>query len=288
MMKCFMNCLFVRHLTNLDFTYLDSERGLVGETWIVDLELTGELDAQGMVFDFGQVKKVIRQAVEGTLDHRLVVPEAMQGLEWSEHSGRVHLSAHSPRGFLAALELPVQAVVRVPGERLDRTALEHWIAAQIRPVLPENARDLRLRLYPEPIQGASYHYSHGLRKHQGPCQRIAHGHRSRIEIEINGQRSQLLEYQWAKRWKDIYLVSRDDIAGRIENAGITCLDIRYTAQEGDYRLILPASRAYVLPTDTTVELIADHIADTLHTQHPDARIRVRAYEGVNKGAIAER
>jgi 6-pyruvoyl-tetrahydropterin synthase len=50
--------LFVDHLTVTYFSYLDFERGIVGESWIVDIELTGNLDNQGMVFDFGRVKKI--------------------------------------------------------------------------------------------------------------------------------------------------------------------------------------------------------------------------------------
>ncbi|HBC34035.1 MAG TPA: 6-pyruvoyl tetrahydropterin reductase, partial [Marinobacter adhaerens] len=51
---------------------------------------------------------------------------------------------------------------------------------------------------------------------------------------------------------------------------------------------LPEDRVYMLDTDTTVELIAAHMADKLKVEFATDTIRVKAYEGVGKGAIAER
>ena len=41
-----------------------------------------------------------------------------------------------------------------------------------------------------------------------------------------------------------------------------------------------------MPGDTTVELIAIHMADILASEHPNEQWKVRAFEGVEKGAIA--
>ena len=52
--------LFVDNLTNVDFSFLHPQRGLMGESWLVQLELDGSLNDQGMICDFGIVKKEVK------------------------------------------------------------------------------------------------------------------------------------------------------------------------------------------------------------------------------------
>ena len=61
----------------------------------------------------------------------------------------------------------------------------------------------------------------------------------------------------------------------------------YDAPQGHFELTLPKSVCYLMPTDTTVECIAAHIAQVLHDEEPSRRITVKAFEGLNKGAIFE-
>ena len=141
----------------------------------------------------------------------------------------------------------------------------------------------------EVIEGPYYHYVHGLKKHLGNCQRIAHGHRSPIRIDRNGKRDEALEGYWAKLWQDIYVGSEEDVVRRhVEDDGVAYITFEYEANQGEFSLTLPEKRVYMMSTDTTVEFIAAHIADQLKAEYPSDTILVRAYEGVGKGAIASR
>jgi len=283
-----MNELFVDNLTVIDFAYLDAHRGLVGESWIVDLVLDGELDEQGMVFDFSSVKRTIKRVIDELVDHRLAVP--------SDYAGLVHDSAN-PDEFTWILSNgerihhsgPEEAVVFVPGERVLPSAVALLLQEALREVLPANVRAITLELREDEIDGAYYHYVHGLKKHRGNCQRIAHGHRSPLKIWRAGRRDHTLEQQWARRWTDIYLASDEDISHRSVDAdGTAYLSFEYEANQGEFALTMPESRVYRMTTDTTVEWIAAHLADRCKADYPDDDILVRAYEGVGKGAMARR
>src|SRR5690606_37773354 len=128
--------------------------------------------------------------------------------------------------------------------------------------------------------------SHGLKKHDGNCQRIAHGHRSRIDIWEDGEKSAQLETLWAERWRDIYIGTREDLTMQPVVDDENYYRFRYTSAQGEFELTLPQRCCYLLDTDTTVEFLATHIAQQTALENPGKSIRVKAFEGINKGAIA--
>ena len=283
-----MNHLFVDNLTVIDFAYLDSSRGLVGESWIVDVVLGGELDEQGMVFDFSSVKRTIKRIIDERVDHRLVVPASYAGLEVSPEAADT-LTWALTDGTRIIHRAPQEAFVMVPGESLESSAVASLLENELKQVLPANVQDIQICLREEEITGAWYHYVHGLKKHLGNCQRIAHGHRSPIRIDRNDQRDPVLEQLWAKRWQDIYVGSEEDVSGRsVDPDGTRYITFSYEANQGEFSLTIPEGRVYMMTTDTTVELIASHIADECKRSFPGEAIRVRAFEGVGKGALAVR
>lgn len=274
--------LFVDNLINVDFSFLDPERGLVGETWMAHVELAGSLDEQGMICDFGIVKKTLRDWLDTELDHRLVVPTASPNLTLRERDGQValewqfdgqHLSCESPRNAMALVTTDVVTPSKVAT----------WCISQLQSIFPDSIEKISLYFSTEQTKTPYYHYSHGLKKHAGNCQRIAHGHRSIIKIWRNGELSHQAMAQWAKRLQDIYIGTRDDIA----EADDDYYQFAYNADQGHFQLRLPRHRCYVIDTDTTVELIAQHIAEELAKESPRDEFVVKAFEGIGKGAIVE-
>jgi 6-pyruvoyl-tetrahydropterin synthase len=277
--------LFVEELTVIDCALLDVRRGLLGQSWLVDLELGGELDEQGMVFDFGDVKPVVKAVIDETVDHRLLVPLASAALRLEQDPSETRLWFRTAGGEVFHRS-PADALCLLDAPSVEPDVVEARLVAAVLAMMPENVRDVRLTLREEAIGGAAYRYVHGLRQHLGNCQRIAHGHRSRIQVFRDGERSEPHERWIADRWRDVYLGCRADLQSEVERDGEPCYRFRYQAAQGEFELVIPKSRCDLLETESTVECIAAHLAGVLKGRDPSASYRVRAYEGVRKGAIA--
>ena len=276
--------LFVDNLTNVDFSYLHPQRGLLGESWLVQLELDGNLNEQGMICDFGIVKKEVKKWFDRWVDHALVVPTGMPRLSHKNADGYTEIEWLYADGETLYCCSPEEAICLVGVPEINEHTLAEWCKDKLLELFPDEVKGLSIRFVPECINGAYYHYSHGLQKHDGNCQRIAHGHRSKIEIFINDQRDEDLELLWAGRFKDIYIGSRSHLTEKTDERH----SYAYQAPQGNFVISLPASVCYLLGTDSTVELIAEHLAIQIKQQFPEDNVMVRAYEGVGKGAIAER
>jgi 6-pyruvoyl-tetrahydropterin synthase len=288
--------LFVNDLTVIDFSYLCIERGIVGESWIVDVLLDGTLNDENMVLDFAIVKKQIKAIIDESVDHKLLLPlhePALTVQKSLDNEHHEYVDFNSQRGAYF-LQSPQCAFAKIAASTVDVTSVTQHLHQVISKELPSNVSGLTLTLRAENIDSDYYHYSHGLKKHQGNCQRIAHGHRSKIIIYKNEVRSVELEKQWCVRWQDIYIGSTAD--------AITQADIQLSAQaksnltpdhhyfsyiapQGRFDIAVDKKVLEIVDCDSTVELLADYIARKLSANSPLDSFKVIAFEGVAKGAI---
>lgn len=288
--------LFVNDLTVIDFSYLCKARGIVGESWIVDVLLDGSLNEQSMVLDFAIVKKQIKAIIDEAVDHKLLLPTKEHALTVADspyHKDHLTLDFLSDRADYY-LQSPQCAFALIDCLAITIESVTDYLNKIIMAELPSNVQGLTLTLRPENIAGDYYHYTHGLKLHDGNCQRIAHGHRSKIQIFVDDKQDSQLEHEWCQRWQDIYIASEAD---RVAKADIELSDFAmtnitpdhqyfsYTAPQGRFDIAVESKVLDVVDCDSTVELLADFIARQLHKQRPNNSITVIGYEGVAKGAI---
>ncbi|MBL4941504.1 MAG: 6-carboxytetrahydropterin synthase [Colwellia sp.] len=288
--------LFVDDLTVIDFSYLCKERGIVGESWIVDVLLDGSLNEQSMVLDFAIVKKQIKAIIDEAVDHKLLLPMQESALtlkKSSYHENHQTLDFSSDRASYY-LQSPQCAFALIDCLKVTITSVTTYLTEIIMAELPKNVQGLTLTLRPENITGDYYHYTHGLKLHDGNCQRIAHGHRSKIQIFVDDIKTTELEHKWCRRWQDIYIASENDRISQaeIELSAQAMLNLTpdhqyfsYTAPQGRFDIAVENKVLDVVDCDSTVELLADFIARQLKKDFSKSTVKVIAYEGVAKGAI---
>ncbi|MCC5878778.1 MAG: 6-carboxytetrahydropterin synthase [Idiomarina sp.] len=292
--------LFVNDLTVIDFSYLCPQRGIVGESWIVDITLDGSLNDQSMVLDFGRVKKQIKSIIDESVDHKLAVPAEhpfTQVTRRDDESG-YWVDFLRQNGRSIHLFCPADAFAFIDADVVDMDTVKAYLHAVIKRELPTNVKGLSLTLREENINGFYYHYTHGLKKHDGNCQRIAHGHRSALQIYVDGMRTPRLEKLWADRWEDIYVGSTEDLAQPADmqlseaaqqalashsESAYVCYS--YQADQGLFELVVPQAENTLIETDSTVECISEYLAQTIKSEEGDVAVKVVAFEGVGKGAI---
>ncbi|MDV6319074.1 6-pyruvoyl trahydropterin synthase family protein [Chromohalobacter sp. HP20-39] len=275
--------LFVNHLTHIDASLWSPTYGLMGASWHVDAELDGELGPDGMLFDFGEVKPWIKAYLDGGLDHTLLVPTQAPGIQVFDCAEGLCLRTQFP--YPIELRGPRQSFTLLPWPEITIEQLATHLSAELSRRPPVKVETIRLRLRDEDIETAAYTYSHGLKHHAGNCQRIAHGHRSRLHIWQDGQHAPELERQWAQALDACYLIHEEDLAPQADES-LDTFSVAYSAEQGRFYLTLPRERCHVLSTPTTIEHIAAWLADKI-AQETRSRIRVQAFEGIDKGAIAE-
>lgn len=122
--------LFVEHLTVIDSAYLDPEHGIVGESWIVDVTLHGDLDPQSMVMDFGHVKKQLKAAIDDSVDHTLIAPAKSPNLTVT-HGEQLTLTYQFGDGESLEHGSPANAVTLLDAEEVTDEALVAWLETYV-------------------------------------------------------------------------------------------------------------------------------------------------------------
>ncbi|MEM6533625.1 MAG: 6-carboxytetrahydropterin synthase [Myxococcota bacterium] len=278
--------LFVDRFTVLDFARF-APGGFAGESVYVHAEVDGALDEKGFLVDFGPVKKALKRVVDRVLDHRFAIP-ADYPVERAP--GLVHIRIPNILDYRA----PTEAFAFIPGG-VDDARLCDFLAQEAMRAMPANVAAVRFRLEHEPEleRQPSYRYTHGLKLHDGNCQRLIHGHRNIVEVFVDGSKSERGERELVGILADVHFAHADDLdvpmpVGVRGSEGL--VRIAFDGSQGRFWAEMPATRVLPLNCEPTVENIATFarqwVSSSLNLNIE--RVAVRAYEGLHKGAQAGR
>lgn len=259
---------------------------LVGESLFYDISLKGLPDSDGILLDFGDAKRQIKRFIDDFVDHKLIVPQNrfIQIKKNPDQSIQCELQSEDHNLVYTA---PESAFCFIPAPEYQPTFLAQIIAGALRTVLPVNITGIEIHMYPEINQYPIFHYSHGLQKHSGNCQRMGHGHRSQIIISIDQEYHETESRIWSETLNDRFIAKNSDLVPP-KNASDPLCHFSYKGSQGAFHLSIPKSNCYFMDEDTTIESIGKEINEKIRVKFPNAdSVGVRVYEGIYKGSFFE-
>jgi 6-pyruvoyl-tetrahydropterin synthase len=302
--------LFIKDLTVVDYAYASKERGIIGNSLNTEIIFHGSTDHEGVVYDFSLAKKAAKKIIDAGPDHALVVPKGHLK-RYIDEGGqeRAKFDWISDVGDYF-YDAPLQAFYEVDSDVVTVKAIEKQLEKDIMEKMPPNIGKITIRLSEESFEESRprYHYTHGLKTHYGNCQRLFHGHQNTIRIWTDGHQDLPSERLFSTIFKDVHLAILENIVHVADHTGILAatpeairdllqdylgtnlripytIAIQYDGNQGRFYGILPKNTVSLLTRETTVEYIAQHVAETLKEAAPSKTVTAQAFEGIGKGAI---
>lgn len=297
--------IFLHDITRIDCALFDPSKGIYGQSWRVDVTLTGAVGVNGIVFDFSALKKLVRQTLKSSIDHALIIPINSQAVQFRGASAETgecwYMRSRAGKGGTELeweYRSPKGAVFPSRSVALNRQVVEQDFCRSLKHRLPEHVTHVSVTLREEDADPAEavLRYTHGIGGHEGHCQRLLHGHRSRLQIFVGEERRPDLEH-WIVRdvlGTNVHIASPSQfksgpsIPPGTRGKGQELVTLSYYASQGLFEATLPAERIFVTEPDTSIECLAQTLAHLVKREENTAeRVKIICWEGIGRGSIAE-
>jgi 6-pyruvoyl-tetrahydropterin synthase len=295
-----LGALFLNNLMTLDCAIFDPSWGITGQSWHVDVTLSGALDECGFVHDFSDLKSLIRQTLKTSVDHALVMPVGSQSVHYHEIANGESWQAHAKTKInsndsMWEYNCPKGAVYPIRCVAITQTVIEQEIAKLIRHRVPASVQEVKIKLRPETTDPtvATFRYTHGITGHQGLCQRLFHGHRSRVEVYVDNERRVDQEHYLTRELfgPTVHIATPKQVKGNLWECGKrgpSGEQVTLTLQGtmGYYEAKLPASHVFLVEKETSIECLSKQVAAVIAKRlKAPGRVKVVCFEGIDKGGI---
>ncbi len=293
--------LFIKDVDLIDCCLFSPFQGVIGQSWHVDISVSGVLDSNGFVYDFSDLKRLVKHVLKSSVDHALLVPIMSSQVQYAEtEAGEMWKLKAKAR--LSNLDsdweyiCPKGAVFPIRAVSITKELIEQECTRLIRHRLPQDILKVEVKLREEHAEptAAFFRYSHGITGHAGMCQRLFHGHRSLIEVHINDERRPDLEHFIAREVFDsnIHIAAPSQIVSGPYEIGRrgdseAPLHLSFNGSFGHYEARIPSNKVFVVEDETSIECISQQLVRVLAAKEKNSKVRITCYEGIGKGGIAE-
>ena len=309
--------LLLSNFTCLDHAVLTTQ-GICGGSYMVSIEVSGEVTSdEHVVVDFGTIKKDIKAIIDDNeygMDHKLWVTRqdvdntAITSLDSYYVFTTPELSVTLPRNAFHilrdadSLENSVKLYVqekldeKYPGVLVDKVILSTEPVLSYNPGFKSGTHFVS--------KPALFRYVHGLKDSTSwGCQNIAHGHLSYVQLVAtvpNGvyaaHTAQLVEnlaLEIAESINDFHFINEANcyIVGYDipSSTDYTFVNSYHSLERGNFDMRLRGiSKMCILPTETTIEYIVEHVASVFEDRLREAGVaRIIVSEGLTKAAFKD-
>ena len=182
---------------------------------------------------------------------------------------------------------PKGAVFPIMTHRITPESVAFEVKRLVRHRLPELVSNVEVSLRKEKgdCSDTFFKYTHGISGHQGLCQRLFHGHRSKIEIFVADEKRIDLEQYVAHDLfgSNVHIACEDQV---IDDSNKDYVVLGFTGTLGYYEGNIPRKQLFMVKKQTSIETITKALCEIIHEKTGLSGIKVLCYEGIDKGAIA--
>lgn len=272
--------IFLEGVFRLDCAMFEPSAGVIGQSWRVDLNVSGALDDHNFVYDFSSLKKMARQVMKDSVDHALLMPIGSQFVHFSEDEAAEQWRLHAQckltdTNFVWDYKCPEGAVFPIRSVTIRPNLVEQELARLLKHRMPQSVSDVQVSLKEESSEptAAFFRYTHGIANHAGLCQRLFHGHRSRVEIYVGDERRADLEHFVSREifGSSVHIATPSQVVSGYNQVGKRgpvgeAVVLSYKGSTGKFEATIPADKIFLVERETSIECVAMQIATVLKAE----------------------
>lgn len=294
--------LFFNNITCIDHAFVDNLGNIVGGSFHPIITVKGKVtDDESVVVDFSSGKKAMKAVIDHNdgkigLDHKLWIIPGYSACMVKNYSD-THYEIETRNGSVLRLPKTDVHTVSVNFDGSIANTVGRDIAAILSEQMPSFEFDVVLTQQPFAITDSPimFRYSHGLKNSTSyGCKNIAHGHLSFFEITERGNdwRADCDDCKTGDRIirdtlngiNGSMFIMQDNIVSQDDN----WIEFAYETPRGQMwaRINRNEQANIIVPTETTIEYLAEFVAGRLMSALLLAKVReFRISEGLQKGVV---